>query len=162
MSVQDLLHSKTAAGPAMAPASYNADFDPTTQVIDLRRSTSNDIHFVAGVLTTVSAANFYDLELVHGDAANLSDAVVVPVADVVVNGVIGTNNDGDGDTVADGKIRVNDANQAGKWLGHIFYRGTKRYIGVQGTRGGTFAGFLSAVAIRSGLSERPTGAPLGT
>lgn len=147
--VRDELHSKTKGVEALPPQQLTASFDPATApyVIDLHRANTNDVWVNVGAVAAADGSNYFTFKLVESDSAVLAGHTDVAAADCVSNGVASTNG-----------LTLNATSQANGVLGHIYYRGVKRYIGIKATETGTADAFVGAHAVLGGLPVQPSGA----
>jgi hypothetical protein len=114
------------------------------EIIDFKDCDAADFAIFAGAVTTADATNFFGFKLVHGAAADLSDAADVPADDMIVNGTPG------------GALpKINATTQLDSLVGRISYRGTKRYGRLVATETLTADAVFGAICNKFRLGKAP-------
>ena len=136
------LHDRVIAKRAISPVSGGADNTASvSQIID--RQGFESLEFVIATGSVADADATFTTLVEHGDAANLSDAVAVPDADLL-------------GTEAAAGFQFDDDNEVRK----IGYKGTKRYVRLTITPASNTGAWLhGAVALLGNARREPATQP---
>ncbi|SHF02300.1 hypothetical protein SAMN02745157_1460 [Kaistia soli DSM 19436] len=139
--MRDLLNSIHPVR-AISPAAAVADNTPiVSQIIDTAGYESLTFLILIGALADADAA--FAVSLTHGDAANLSDGVAVPAANILGG-------------LANANFTFSDDDKVRK----VGYLGSKRYVRLTITpANNTGNAFVSALALLGAGRFRPTSNP---